>query len=186
MTRHCSHTNRYKGSLRLGAQTVVAYPTESCFGLGCDPWSRIAVRRILMLKARPQSKGLILIAATAEQLRPFVDWQALVSVIETGVWRDAVTIVLPASRRCPVWLRGRHQGIAVRLTHFPPARSLCQHFRSALVSTSANLSGKRALRSTREVHRVFGKRVTVIRGKIGKSKRPSQIRVWGSAQIIRS
>ena len=45
---------------------VVAYPTESCFGLGCDPRDHAAVRKILALKRRPASKGLILIAARYE------------------------------------------------------------------------------------------------------------------------
>ena len=46
--------------LRRGG--LLAYPTEYCYGLGCDPRNRVAVQKLLKLKRRPQKKGLILIA----------------------------------------------------------------------------------------------------------------------------
>ncbi|MDR2196170.1 MAG: Sua5/YciO/YrdC/YwlC family protein, partial [Gallionellaceae bacterium] len=51
---------------------LIAYPTESCYGLGCDPRNRAAVLRLLKLKRRPQGKGLILIASRYEQLAPWL------------------------------------------------------------------------------------------------------------------
>ena len=51
---------------------VVAYPTESVFGLGCDPLSGDAVARILELKQRPVTAGLIVIGADREQVRPWL------------------------------------------------------------------------------------------------------------------
>jgi len=51
---------------------IVAYPTEAVFGLGCDPLDRAAVMRLLGIKRRSWRKGLILIAATLEQLEPYV------------------------------------------------------------------------------------------------------------------
>ncbi len=51
---------------------LIAYPTESCFGLGCDPRNRNAVLRLLALKQRPQRKGLILIAGRFSQLATYL------------------------------------------------------------------------------------------------------------------
>ncbi|MDD5180811.1 MAG: Sua5/YciO/YrdC/YwlC family protein, partial [Gallionellaceae bacterium] len=51
---------------------LIAYPTEYCYGLGCDPRNRRAVRRLLQLKSRPQHKGLILIAGKFAQLAPYL------------------------------------------------------------------------------------------------------------------
>ena len=51
---------------------LIAYPTEAVYGLGCDPRNRDAVRRLLLLKRRPAHKGLILIAADAAQLAPYM------------------------------------------------------------------------------------------------------------------
>ena len=63
------HAARIRKHLQRGG--VIAYPTESCYGLGCDPMNPHAVRRVLKLKKRSTSKGLILIAADIRQLRPF-------------------------------------------------------------------------------------------------------------------
>ena len=68
----------HPGDLQQAAQVVrrgglVAYPTEYCFGLGCDPFNRAAVLRLLRLKRRPVEKGLILIAADIAQLAGYVD-----------------------------------------------------------------------------------------------------------------
>ena len=52
---------------------IIAYPTEAVYGLGCDPLNQVAVQRLLLLKKRPVGKGLILIAATWEQLIPYVE-----------------------------------------------------------------------------------------------------------------
>ena len=47
---------------------VIAYPTEAVWGLGCNPWHAQAVQRILHLKQRPVHKGVILVAASMEQM----------------------------------------------------------------------------------------------------------------------
>ena len=57
--------------LRSGG--VIAYATEAVFGLGCDPDNEIAVHKLLQIKQRPIEKGLILIAASWEQLAPYLD-----------------------------------------------------------------------------------------------------------------
>ena len=165
---------------------VLAYPTESCYGLGCDPRSRLSVKRILQLKRRPQSKGLILIASKPEQLARYVTRDGLQAAIALGCWPGAVTLLLPVSKLCPVWLRGKHQTIAVRVTAHVPAARLCQRLGMALVSTSANRSGQRALRSAREVHRVFGRQLSVMPGRIGNAKRPTKIVDLMTAKVVRA
>ena len=62
--------NKAVSVLQKGA--VIAYPTEAVYGLGCDPNNISAVKRILELKKREKEKGLILIAANFEQLKPFL------------------------------------------------------------------------------------------------------------------
>jgi L-threonylcarbamoyladenylate synthase len=165
---------------------VYAYPTESCYGLGCDPLSRLAVRRILQLKRRPQSKGLILIASQPEQLARYVTVAGLQMAIASGYWPGAVTLLLPASKRCPVWLRGRHQTIAVRVTGFAPAQQLCQRLGQALVSTSANRAGQKAIRRAHDVRVRFGNAVRIMPGRVGQARRPSQIMDLMSAQMVRA
>ncbi len=62
--------NKAVAALQQG--DVIAYPTEAVYGLGCDPKNISAVKKILELKQREKEKGLILIAANFEQLKPYL------------------------------------------------------------------------------------------------------------------
>ncbi len=62
--------NKIAAHLKRGG--LIAYPTESCYGLGCDPGNRPAVLRLLKLKQRPQRKGLILIASHYHQVARYL------------------------------------------------------------------------------------------------------------------
>jgi len=166
---------------------VIAYPTESCYGLGCDPSNRRAVHRILKIKQRPQRKGLILIASHYHQVAGFI--QPRTQEQQLRMQQDgaqAVTYLLPAKPSCPHWLRGKHPALAVRMTAHPFAQNLCRSAGSALVSTSANRSGMRAAKTYSECQRLFGNNVWVLRGRVGKRKQPSTIRAWVGGKIVRT
>lgn len=88
----------------LNKENVIAYPTEAVFGVGCDPDSETAVTRLLALKQRPVDKGLILIAASFEQLKPYIDDTILTVAQRKAVfdcWPGPVTFVFlrPRQRR---------------------------------------------------------------------------------------
>ncbi|MDX8379133.1 MAG: Sua5/YciO/YrdC/YwlC family protein [Gallionella sp.] len=165
---------------------LIAYPTESCYGLGCDPANRRAVLRLLRLKQRPQRKGLILIAASARQLAPYL--QPLTRIEQARLQNDsplAVSYLMPVRHATPRWLRGTHDTLAVRLTAHLFAKQLCKGVHSALVSTSANRSGMRPAKTYADCQRLFGKDVWVLPGLLGKSKQPSQIQAWVDGRIVR-
>jgi L-threonylcarbamoyladenylate synthase len=175
---------RIRAYLKRGG--LIAYPTESCYGLGCDPNNRSAVLRILKLKQRPQSKGLILVAGRFAQVVPFIEPldREQQEVLKHG-GAQAVTYLMPAKKSCPRWLRGKHSTLAVRITAHPYAASLCKGLDMALVSTSANFSGGRPVRTFKECQRLFVKSVWVLQGKTGLRKRPSTIRNWTDGRILR-
>ena len=165
---------------------LIAYPTESCFGLGCDPRNRAAVKRLLRLKKRPQSKGLILIASELRQLRPYIATLTPAQRQQIdATWPGPHTWLVPTSARCPVWLTGKHRSIAVRVTAHPPAARLCHALNMALVSTSANKSGGKPARTWRECQRLFGAKVRVLPGRVGKRRKPSIIQDLASGRLIR-
>src|SRR5690606_25595917 len=100
------------------------YPTEGVFGLGCLPLRADAVDRIVSMKQRDPSMGLILIASSLSQLEPY----AVVPADErelAGSLEKPVTWVLPATSSTPPWIRGRHAGVAVRISAHPVAAALC-------------------------------------------------------------
>lgn len=165
---------------------VIAYATESCFGLGCDPRNFRAVRRLLKLKGRPQRKGLILIGANFSQLAPFVaPLNPQQSASLRPYWPGPTTLLMPAARRTPKWLTGHHTALAVRVTAHPDAAWLCQRLGMALVSTSANRAGARPLKTYADCRKAFGTSVWVLPGRIGKRKRPSTILDFKSGRILR-
>ena len=165
---------------------LIAYPTESCYGLGCDPRNRNAVLRLLKLKQRPQRKGLILIASHYDQLVRYV--QPITLPEQATLKSDGtkvITRLMPAKSNCPRWLRGAHDTLAVRLTAHPDAATLCHRLNTALVSTSANFSGGKSVRTNAECCRLFGAQVRVLPGRVGKRKKPSTIMAWRDGKIIR-
>ena len=105
---------------RLRQGGVIAYPTESCFGLGCDPRNVRALERVLAIKARPNHKGLIVIAADIAQLRGLICPLTEEQLAELArYWPGHYTFLLPASRRVAPALRGHHVAILVRARGIP-------------------------------------------------------------------
>jgi L-threonylcarbamoyladenylate synthase len=169
--------------LRQGG--VVAYPTEGVFGLGCLPDDEAAAERIFAIKQRDPAKGLILIAAHPSQLEPYATLPA--TGFDAGSGGDRpITWVVPPKRSTPAWIRGRHPGIAVRISSHPVAAALCHAAGSALVSTSANLSGQPPARNRIVLRRIFGPLVDyIVPGDCGSSRGPSEIRDFASGRILR-
>ncbi|WP_333852885.1 L-threonylcarbamoyladenylate synthase type 1 TsaC [Leclercia sp.] len=163
----------------LNKEDVIAYPTEAVFGVGCDPDSEVAVTRLLTLKQRPVEKGLILIAASFEQLKPYIDDSMLTSAQRETIfaaWPGPVTFVFPALPTTPRWLTGRFDSLAVRVTDHPLVIELCNRFGKPLVSTSANLTGLPPCRTSEEVLAQFGDDFPVVIGETGGRLNPSEIR----------
>ena len=167
---------------------LLAYPTEAVFGLGCNPLDGEAVQRLLELKQRPTEKGLILIAAHFDQLRPFVEPLApdLMAPVLAS-WPGPATWLLPAAPHTPYWLTGRHDTLAVRVTAHPLAATLCRACRSPLVSTSANPAGHPPARTPLGVRRLLPGGVDcIVHGAVGPETRPTSIRDARSGARIRA
>jgi L-threonylcarbamoyladenylate synthase len=172
----------------LKNKNVIAYPTEAVFGVGCDPDSEKAVSRLLELKQRPVEKGLILIAANFDQLKPYIDDSMLTEAQRQAIfacWPGPVTFVFPAKTTTPRWLTGRFDSLAVRVTDHPQVIALCEAFGKPLVSTSANLTGLPPCRTDEEVLQQFGKDFPVVEGPTGGRLNPSEIRDALTGELFR-
>lgn len=178
--------------LRAAARVVksgglIAYPTEAVYGLGCDPRQEDAVRRLLTLKRRPMHKGLILIAASFEQLEPFLQPLAPDDHARlAATWPGPYTWLIPTRPDTPRWLRGRHETLAVRVTAHPLAAALCRACGHPLVSTSANRSGHPPARTALAVRRQLGHDLDyVLPGSTGGAAQPTVIQDLRTGQVVR-
>jgi L-threonylcarbamoyladenylate synthase len=153
---------------------IVAYATEYCFGLGCDPRNRDAVFRLLRVKRRTPSKGLIIIAADGDQLAPYA---AALPPVALASWPGPYTWLIPARLGAPRWITGAHDKIALRVTAHPQAAALCRAAGMAIVSTSANRAGATPVRRYQDALRRFGREVDyVLPGRVGDLPAPTPIR----------
>lgn len=172
-------------TLRRGG--VIAYPTEAVWGLGCNPFDADAVEHLLALKQRPQSKGLILIAANMEQVEPFIDHiDDLQRQRLKNSWPGPITWLVPTNYRAPDWITGKFNSLAVRVTAHPVAAALCLAYGGPIVSTSANVQGRPPARTRLDLLRHFGNALNAITpGEVGKRLTPSEIRDLATGQIVR-
>ena len=168
---------------------VIAHATEGVWGLACDPDDRSAVARILALKGRSAGLGLILIA---QHPNVFAGELACLSEADQRLaldtWPAAATFVMPnrAQLLWPQWITGDHNGVAVRVPGHEQARLLCAVFGGAVVSTSANPSGRMAATSELKVRAYFGQRVDFyLPGDVILPGKPSSIHDFSSAETLR-
>jgi L-threonylcarbamoyladenylate synthase len=132
---------------------------------------------LLGLKRRPDTKGLILIAADFAQIAPFLDIPAgeMRDRLLAG-WPGPVTWIVPAARTTPAWLLGQRGTLAVRVTAHPVAAALCRAFGGAIVSTSANPSGARPARTLLKTRGYFTHApLHYLPGSLGGLDRPTAI-----------
>lgn len=163
---------------------IIAYPTEAVYGIGCDPYQPDSVLRLLELKNRPIEKGLILVGSSLEQFDDFIEpltkeQQSLIKANPTTTW------LVPA-KHAPVWLRGEHNTLAIRLSTHPMIVALCDETGQALISTSANPAGKNPAKNNLQVRQYFQQLDIILNSETGTLNRPTEIRNLIDQSIIRS
>lgn len=169
----------------LRAGGIIAYPTEGVFGLGCLPENHSAVSEILAIKGRDQSRGLVLIVSDPEQVFEWIDLPHKELDLKSTSERP-VSWIIPASENAPVWISGDHDSVAVRLATHPVANALCTKADSAIVSTSANITGHAPARNSLLLRRQFDALVDyIVPGECGPARGPSEIRDYLTGEIVR-
>lgn len=172
----------------LRAGGVIAYPTEAVWGLGCDPWNEVAVERLLELKQRSLSKGLILVGATISQFAWLLaDLSAAQKSRLQLSWPGPTTWLVPHQDRVPDWISGQHESVALRVSDHPVVVELGLAFGGPIVSTSANVTGCRGALEQHQLQRLFAAELDyLVPGRLGGHPRPSMIRDLLSDTIIRT
>lgn len=121
---------------------VIIYPTETLYGIGCIAFNEQACQRILNVKNRPESKGMILLVRDAGMMKEH--FKISIQHIENySKVRGALTLVLEAKTKFPDVISGENKNVAVRISGSPFVKELFNHIDQPITSTSANLSGEK-------------------------------------------
>lgn len=127
----------------LLAGRIVAYPTDTLYGLGVDPAQAPAVERLCRLKARPAGAGIPLIAASLVQVESGVGaLPALGRRLAERFWPGPLTLVVDPQQAFPPGVCGSDGSVAVRVPRGAVARRLATFCRGPITATSANLAGR--------------------------------------------
>jgi len=165
---------------------VIAYPTETVYGLGCDPLCANAVNTINRLKGRDAHKGLILLASRLQQLDALIDVPDQSDRAVIVAEHPPTSWIVPAKNTAPRWITGRHPTIAIRISSHPLVIRLCDQLGHALVSTSANPAGKKPALNPLQLHHYFNGLVdAILVSNHNYSGRPSRICDLKSRQLLR-
>ena len=175
-----------KAARLIKNEGVIAYPTESVFGLGCNPLSEQAVFRILQLKHRHVDKGLIIIAANLDQLKPYIDITE--NEEETiNAEKHPMTWLVNKSELTPHWISGKHSKVAIRVSQHPVVSDLCNQLKQPIVSTSANPARLKPAETAMQARHYFSNHVDMyLNAKTGELNSPTPITDLQSGKQIRS
>src|SRR5262245_26821160 len=131
----------------LRAGRLVAYPTETFYGLGADATSSDAVERIFELKGRARSEPIPLILPGPEWLeRVATEVPPAAPRLAAAFWPGPLTLIVPAASWIPGAVTAETDTVAVRVSSHPIASALASALGGPLTATSANKSGTPSLR----------------------------------------
>ena len=177
----------YTASNLLHDGEIIIYPTESIYGIGCDPWNESSVNKIYEIKNRPSNKPMIIVGSDIAHLEKLVDVRSLNrSVIDS--WPGHSTWLIPSNKSCPPWLKDAITAkVAIRISEHETVKKLCIDFGKPLISTSANLSEVLPSKDKAEIEKIFSSSIEyIVEGSLGGSESPSIIRDMLTGEIVRS
>lgn len=175
----------------LVAGGLILYPTDTIWGIGCDATNEDAVRKVYELKRRIDSKALITLLDNPVKLDYYISDVPEIAWDLIELTDKPLTIIYEGARNVASNLIAEDGSLAIRITKEKFSQTLCQRFRKAIVSTSANISGKPSPQSFIDISEEIKSGVDYIvkyRQSERSDSKPSSIIKLGSSgqiQIIR-
>ncbi len=130
---------------------VILYPTDTIWGIGCDATNEEAVRRVYEIKQRSDSKAMLVLVDSPVKVDFYVQDVPEVAWDLIEVADKPLTIIYSGARNLAPNLIAEDGSVGIRVTNEEFSKRLCQQFRKAIVSTSANISGQPSPANYREI-----------------------------------
>lgn len=142
---------------------IIAYPTETFYGLGADATNEKAITKVFAAKGRDFKNPVSLIIGQMEDIPPLVqDIPESARKLMAAFWPGALTIVFQASKKISPLLTARSGKIGLRISSHPCARRILQKLKKPLTATSANLSGAPECTLASQVAQQIGDKIDAI------------------------
>jgi len=155
-----SSINQAVTCLRGGG--VVAFPTDTVYGIGVDPLQPEAVRKLYQIKGRPDNKPIpILVGSIADVERVAQNPSPIFTQLAERFWPGGLTLIIEA-RDLPPEITAGGRTVGVRMPNHPLALELLRHFGGPIATTSANRSGEEPATSAQAVRKQLGNLVDLI------------------------
>ena len=147
-------------TLRQGG--VLLYPTDTIWGLGCDPTNESAVNRIFQLKSRGENKSLIILADSISMIERYVTDIPEIVYELAEVSDTPLTIIYPKGKSLATGVCSADGSVAIRICMDEFCSELISRFRKPIVSTSANLSGSPSPGNFSEIEEILINKVDYV------------------------
>jgi L-threonylcarbamoyladenylate synthase len=168
----------------LAGGAIVAFPTESFYGLAVSALDAVAVARLCGLKGRGLAQAVPAIVDSVAMLeRLVVDVPSPARALIARHWPGPLTLVLPARPEVPAPLVSRY-GVGARISPHPVATALVRACGVPLTATSANRAGEPPARSAADVRAAFGDAVYVLDGGTTAGGPPSTVAYLDGERVV--
>ena len=142
---------------------IVAFPTETYYGLAVDPQNESAVKKLFELKKRPVDKPLLLLIEDVGQLPQLSssvpeEFQPLIE----KYWPGPLTLIFPALPSVNPKITAETGTVGIRISPHPVAKKIVERFGRAITATSANISGLDPAKTAQEVIDMFGEYIDFV------------------------
>jgi L-threonylcarbamoyladenylate synthase len=163
MIHRDSETTRVEATRIISTGGLIAFRTDTFYGLGADPLNRTALQKIRKLKGREGNKPILLLISDMDQVDRFAgDTSGSFGLIAIEHWPAPLTLIGPARPELPIELTAETDSIGLRLPDNENVRDLVRLCGGALTATSANVSGKPPARTAKEVEEYFPSAIDLI------------------------
>jgi L-threonylcarbamoyladenylate synthase len=146
----------------LRAGQVIAFPTDTAYGLAADPFNDAAVDRIFRIKGRPEAKPILLIVNSVRMAESVSEPPPLFYEVAEVFWPGPLTLIVPSSRLLSTKITAGTNTIGVRWPVAPFATTIVDRFGKPITATSANLTGRPAAITAEEVEAQLGESVDAL------------------------
>jgi len=141
---------------------VIAFRTDTFYGLGADPLNRAAVARVRKLKGREDNQPILILISDQTEVERFIFPSALFESVAAARWPAPLTLIGRARPEVPAELTSGTDTLGVRLPNDGNVRALVRACGGALTATSANVSGQPPARTVQEVENYFREALDLI------------------------